>query len=91
MILPSDQLNNKEDVVVEVQDVKLDVESEVGQGVKMLEGGDDESDFSDDCQMDFDVIKDLWVRKQKKPPWVEVHSISQISILTFSISVFVRS
>ena len=78
MILPNDQLNNKEDghnMVVEVQDVKLDIESEVDQGVKMLEVGDDESDFSDDCQMDFDVIKDLWVRKQKKPPWAEVASV----------------
>ena len=89
MILPNDQLNNKEDghnMVVEVQDVKLDVESEVGQGVKMLEVGDDESDFSDDCQMDFDVIKDLWVRKQKKPPWAEVASVrskSSFSLLSF--------
>ena len=59
MILP----NNKEDdqnvdAVGVVQDVKLDAETDVEQGVKMLEGVDDESDFSDDCQMDFDVIKD---------------------------------
>ena len=93
MILP----NNKEDdqnvdAVGVVQDVKLDAETDVEQGVKMLEGVDDESDFSDDCQMDFDVIKDLWVRKQKKPPKrVEVQSIRQISILTYVISVFVRS
>ena len=79
-------------MVVEVQDVKLDVESEVDQGVKMLEVGDDESDFSDDCQMDFDVIKDLWVRKQKKPPKrAEVASFRSKNILTFAISVFVRS
>ena len=94
MILP----NNKEDdqnvdAVGVVPDVKLDAETDVEQGVKMLEGVDDESDFSDDCQMDFDVIKDLWVRKQKKPPWAEVHSILQIKIfiLTFVISLFVRS
>ena len=70
MIMPSDPLNNKEDVVVEVEGVKVGVGGGVGQGGKMLEGGDDESDFSDDCQMDFDVIKDLWVRKQKKPLWL---------------------
>ena len=85
MILPNDQLKEDgQNVMVEVQDVRLDIEIEVDQGVKMLEVGDDESDFSDDCQMDFDVIKDLWVRKQKKPPKrAEVHSIRQISILTF--------
>ena len=89
MILP----NNKEDdqnvdAVGVVLDVKLDAETDVEQGVKMLEGVDDESDFSDDCQMDFDVIKDLWVRKQKKPPWVEVASVRSKS---FAVSVFVRS
>merc|ERR1712212_101814 len=48
-------------------DVRVDMEVE---NVEIVEG-DDESDFSDDCQMDFDGIKDLWVRKQRKPPWVE--------------------
>ena len=82
--------NNKEDdqnvdAVGVVQDVKLDAETDVEQGVKILEGGDDESDFSDDCQMDFDVIKDLWVRKQKKPPWVEVASVRSKNFCRFSI------
>ena len=47
MILPNDQLKEDgQNVMVEVQDVRLDVEIEVDQGVKMLEVGDDESDFS---------------------------------------------
>ena len=32
-----------------------------------------ESDFSDECEMDFDVSKDLWVKKQRNSSWVEVH------------------
>ena len=71
MIFPNGLNKNKEDdKKVVVEDVKLDVEAEA-EGVRMVEG-DDESDFSDDCQMDFDVVKDLWVRKQTKPPWTEV-------------------
>ena len=74
MIFPNSLNNNKEDDRnVAVEDVKLDIEAEA-EGVRMLEG-DDESDFSDDCQMDFDVVKDLWVRKQTKPPWAEVASV----------------
>ena len=73
MIFPNDLNNKEDDKNVVVQDVKLDVEAEA-EGVKMLEE-DDESDFSDDCQMDFDVIKELWVRKQAKPPWPEVASV----------------
>ena len=34
---------------------------------------DEESDFSDECEMDFDVSKDLWVKKQRNSSWVEVH------------------
>ena len=34
---------------------------------------EDESDFSDECEMDFDVSKDLWVKKQRNSSWVEVH------------------
>ena len=33
---------------------------------------DEESDFSDECEMDFDVSKDLWVKKQRNS-WVEVY------------------
>ena len=70
MIFPNglNNSNKEDDKNVVVEDVKLDVEAE---SVGMVEG-DDESDFSDDCQMDFDVVKDLWVRKQTKPPWAEV-------------------
>ena len=73
MIFPNglNNSNKEDDKNVVVEDVKLDVEAE---GVRMLEG-DDESDFSDDCQMNFDVVKDLWVRKQTKPPWAEVASV----------------
>ena len=34
---------------------------------------EEESDFSDECEMDFDVSKDLWVKKQRNSSWVEVH------------------
>ena len=34
---------------------------------------EEKSDFSDECEMDFDVSKDLWVKKQKNSSWVEVH------------------
>ena len=33
---------------------------------------EEESDFSDECEMDFDVSKDLWVKKQRNS-WVEVY------------------
>ena len=69
--------------------MKLDVEAEVVQEVKMLDvGGDDESDFSDDCQMDFDLIKDMWVRKKRKPPWVEVAYFSICAHYSHLIKIF---
>lgn len=34
---------------------------------------EEESDFSDECEMDFDVSKDLWVKKQRNSSWVEVY------------------
>ena len=74
MVFPNG-LDNKEDEnnlkAAVLQDVRLDMEVEA-ENVKISDAGDDESDFSDDCQMDFDGVKDLWVRKQRKPPWVEV-------------------
>ena len=69
MLFPNG-VDNKEDEK-NSKDVRLDVEVEA-ENVKILVERDDESDFSDDCQMDFDGVKDLWVRKQRKPPWVEV-------------------
>ena len=38
---------------------------------------EEESDFSDECEMDFDVSKDLWVKKQRNSSWVEVHTAHQ--------------
>ena len=70
-----------------------ELELETGLVVEKLSGdveivvGDDESDFSDDCQMDFDGIKDLWVRKQRKPPWVEVAS-RHTSYLSITLTYF---
>ena len=69
MVFPNG-LDNKEDEK-NSKDVRLEVEVEA-ENVKISDAGEDESDFSDDCQMDFDGVKDLWVRKQRKPPWVEV-------------------
>ena len=86
MVFPN-SLNSKEDdgnsKAVELQDVRVDMEVE---NVELVEGGD-ESDFSDDCQMDFDGIKDLWVRKQRKPPWVEVAS-RHTSYLSITLTYF---
>ena len=49
---------------------------------------EEESDFSDECEMDFDVSKDLWVKKQRNS-WVEVYlynihqkRLSQLYIFT---------
>merc|ERR1712156_1011546 len=42
---------------------------------------EDESDFSDECEMDFDVSKDLWVKKQRNSSWVEGTSALWSTIL----------
>merc|ERR1712223_266046 len=42
---------------------------------------EEESDFSDECEMDFDVSKDLWVKKQRNSSWVEGTSALWSTIL----------
>ena len=48
---------------------------------------EEESDFSDECEMDFDVSKDLWVKKQRNSSWVEVH-IYKIQSKTFLTTLY---